>query len=97
MDCFIKALINDKESNYYNKSPIQVVEAIINENVSFAIDENNIITEKKANDTAIEVFTKDWKNENAIYALKILLEEFPKEDNKEDEETEEIQSENKES
>lgn len=85
MNSFINALIEDKESSYYGKSPIQAMEDIINNKVSFAIDKNDTITEIPLNSTATEIFTKDWKNTDAIYALKILLEECPKEDNFEEE------------
>lgn len=76
MNTFINALIEDKESSYYDKTAVAATEDILNNHVSFTIDEDDTIFEV-IDGVATEVFTKDWKNEDAIYAIKVLLSEYP--------------------
>lgn len=87
MNAFINALIEDKESLYYDKTVIQATEDILNNHVSFRIDEDDIIYEI-VDGVETEVFTKDWKNEDAIYAIKVLLSEYPEDAVEEQEDTE---------
>lgn len=76
---FLEALINDKESKYYQQSKLQIIEAMLNQYVRFRIDENETIFEKEHGNgkDEVEIFTKDHKNTDAIYAAKILLNEYP--------------------
>lgn len=83
MNSFVNALIEDKESSYYDKTSITAVEDILNNHVQFTIDENDVIYEV-IDGVSTEIFTKDWKNEDAIYAIKILLEEYPNNVNESD-------------
>ena len=78
VNIFVTHLIEDKESKFYKKTKLEVLENLINNNVSFSISEDEIIQEvtyisnvKQSN----EIFTKDHKNADAIYCLKILLKE----------------------
>lgn len=76
MNTFINAIIEDKNSAYYDKTAIEATEDILNNHVSFRIDEDDVIYEI-IEGVETKVFTKDWKNEDAIYAIKILLSEYP--------------------
>jgi hypothetical protein len=73
---FINALIDDNESAYYKMTELEVLEAILNNYVTFSIDEDETIYET-TNNVSTEIFTKDYKNEDAIYCIKILLDEYP--------------------
>lgn len=88
MDIFLEAIIKDKESKYYQKSKLEVIEAVLNNMIEFKIDENGIVYERYPNNGKEEtaIFTKDHKNDEVNYCLKILLSGYPSNDENDPEE-----------
>ena len=78
VNVFITHLIEDKESKFYKKTKLEVLESLVNNNISFNITNDEVIQEvtyKSNRKQANEIFTKDHKNTKAIDCLKILLKE----------------------
>lgn len=76
---FLEALMTDKDSKYYQKSKLEIIENILNKGIDFRVNENDIIYEKahfNGNEEVI-IFANEKKNADAIYAAKILLKEYP--------------------
>lgn len=73
---FINALINDKDSIYNKATRLEVIEAILSNNVEFEIDVNDVIYEKFQNKEKHIIFDNNKKNTEAIYAIKILLKDY---------------------
>jgi Na+-translocating ferredoxin:NAD+ oxidoreductase RnfG subunit len=72
---FINALIDDKDSIYNKSTRLTVIEGILSNNIEFEIDETDIIYEKFQDQEKHVIFKNNKKNSEAIYAIKILLQE----------------------